>query len=552
MHKTEFNKIKMFKGKTLKTLFKTVALITFFSVLTRIAGFLFRIYLSRAIGPEQLGVYQISISIFFVLLTFVASGLPLVISRSTAKYEALKDFKKEKSLIGGSLLISVIASILLIGFMLVFKDVFSLLLTDERCYSILIILLPAVFLTAIFGVFRGWLWGKNNYFAVCFTEFTEQISRIVICFILLSTSIFELSGAFVASLSLTISCVISAIMVIIFFFVSGGKIGRPQKLYSEILKPSTPITTVRIITSFVQPLIAIIIPLRLVAAGFTNSQALSLYGIAIGMTMPLLFIPSAIIGSLSMALIPDLSSAVTKQDNKHIQNRISTSLLFTMFFSTLFVPLFMGAGQQIGEFFYDNLQSGVLLVYSAWFMIPFGITSITSSILNAIGLELKSMRNYILGAILLLLCVWFLPKYIGIYALVWGMGLCMITSGILNLIMIKKHTGEKLHFAKPFWLMCAFILPVTALTSFITNILCNFLTLFFSLAISCTIGALCFILLCMVFNIVDFQTMFINFTKRTKMKFKTGKKRLLPRLTLFKVKKPKKQGAKIVLIKTQS
>jgi len=531
----------------LKTLFKAVALITFFSILTRIAGFLFRIYLSRAIGPEELGVYQVSISIFFVLLTFVASGLPLIISRSTAKYSTMKDYKKEKSIIGGSLLISIITSVLLIGFVLLFKDVFSWLFTDDRCYQILIILLPAVFLTAIFGVFRGWLWGKNNYFAVCFTEFVEQISRIVLCFILLSTAIFELNGASIASLSLTISCVISAIMIIIFFFVTGGRIGKPQKIYQDLIKPSTPITTVRIITSLVQPLIAIIIPLRLVAAGYTNSQALSLFGIAIGMTMPLLFIPSAIIGSLSMALIPDLSSAVTKQDTKHIHNRISTSLLFTMFFSTLFVPLFMGAGEQIGEFFYDNIQSGVLLVYSAWFMIPFGITSITSSILNAIGLELKSMKNYILGAVLLLLCVWFLPKYIGIYALVWGMGLCMITSGILNLIMIKKHVGEKLHFAKPFWLMCAFILPITALTSFITNILSKFFTLFFSLAISCTIGAFCFILLCMVFNVVDFQTIFVSFKERTKIKWKTKtKRRLFPRLTLFKINR-RKQNIKTVM-----
>ena len=44
----------------MKSLVKTVALITGFSILTRIAGFLFRVYLSRAIGAEALGLYQVA------------------------------------------------------------------------------------------------------------------------------------------------------------------------------------------------------------------------------------------------------------------------------------------------------------------------------------------------------------------------------------------------------------------------------------------------------------------------------------------------------------
>lgn len=48
-----------------------------------------------------------------------------------------------------------------------------------------------------------------------------------------------------------------------------------------------------------------------------------------------------------------------------------------MFISCFFVPLYMGAGNNIGIFFYGNELSGELLVYSAWIMIPIGITNIT-------------------------------------------------------------------------------------------------------------------------------------------------------------------------------
>ena len=63
----------------MKSLVKTVVLITGFSVLTRIVGFLFRIYLSRTVGAEALGLYQVAFSVFMVLLTVVSSGLPFVI-----------------------------------------------------------------------------------------------------------------------------------------------------------------------------------------------------------------------------------------------------------------------------------------------------------------------------------------------------------------------------------------------------------------------------------------------------------------------------------------
>lgn len=518
----------------MKSLFKAVALITFFSILTRLAGFLFRIYLSRAIGAEALGVYQVSLSIFMVLVTLVSSGIPLIISRNTAKYSALKDKKSEKGLISGSLVYSLILSLVVCLAVVLFKDVLKIIFTDERCINILIILLPAVIFSGIYGTFRGWLWGKNNYFGVCISELFEQLVRILICVVLLSTSFSIFDGATTAAASMSIACGLSAILLIIIFFICGGKIGKPKNIYKDIIKPSTPITLVRLSTSLVQPVIAILIPLRLVAAGFTNAQAISLYGIAIGMTMPLLFIPSTIIGSLSMALIPDISSAVAKQDTNHIENRITTSLVFSMFISVLFVPIFMGAGEFIGMFFFDNIQSGILLSSAAWIMIPIGLTNVTSSILNALGLEVKSLKNYIIGAIMLLLCIWFLPKYIGIKALIWGMGICTATASILNIKMIKRKTNAKLKLIRPFALICSFIIPVAALTSFTANILQNFFTLFFNLAITCTLSAICFALLCIIFNLVDYQAWFI------KLNIFKNKKLSLPKFLSFKVKKPKK------------
>lgn len=498
----------------MKSLFKAVALITFFTIITRFLGFLFRIYLSRKIGAEALGLFQVSFSVFLVLLTFVASGLPLIISKLSASLHSKNKIKEERSMVASALILSLIIALVTCLVVLLFNKVLGAIFTDERCVLILILLLPAVIFSAIYSTFRGYFWGHSNYFGLCVAELFEQVARIFIFVLMIGGTLTVLDGAITAAVSLTIACFLSAIFVTILYFVYGGRLAKPKGFSKELIKTSTPITSVRVASSLIQPIIAIIIPLRLVASGMSGGDALAIFGIAFGMTMPFLFIPSALIGSLSMALVPDLSTAVTQQNTKHVESRISSSIVITLFISCFFVPLYMGAGENIGIFFFDNVESGKLLVNSAWIMIPIGITNITSSILNALGYEIKSMKNYILGAVLMLVAIWFLPKYIGINAVIVGMGLCMALASLLNIKMINKITTSKVKITKPLLLILLLSIPVASLTSFTTNILNHFLPLFVNLAISCSLGAFFFLILCQTFDLIDIKIWLVGMKEK--------------------------------------
>lgn len=513
----------------MKSLFKTVFIIIIFSVITRLIGFLFRIYISRTIGAQALGEYQVSFSIFMVLLTVISSGLPFIISRLTAKFIADKDNTSEHKMVTAGLVIGLLLSIILCAIVLAFLPVLKIVFTDDRCIIILLILLPALVFSSIYSALRGNIWGKNKFLLLSLTELFEQIIRVVIFVLLIKGAMRSTDGAYISAVSLTIACLLSAIMVLIIYFATGGKIkfGKAKNLYRELIKKSAPITGVRIATSLIQPLIALIIPMRLVSAGYTSAQALSMYGIAMGMTLPFLFIPSTVVGSLSTALVPDLSTATSKNDMEYITARVKSSVKFTLFISILFIPIYLGAGSFIGKFFYGNIESGVMLERSCWILLPLGLTNISSALLNSLGYEIKSMRNYILGAILLLLSVWFLPKYLGIYALIWAFGLCFGATAILNFKMLRKVINDKIGITKPLWLEIAFIIPSASICSFLSNILSHFMPLFFNLAISCTISALFFISLCFVFNIIEVNSLIIKikhtFHKKRLKKRKKGK-----------------------------
>ena len=502
----------------MKSILKSVALISVFSVLTRLLGFLLRIFLSRTIGAEALGLYQVALSVFMVLLTVVSSGLTLIISRMTASYRVSQDKKATASLITSGLLLALVVSVILCVIILLFKNLFAHLFTDENCINILIILLPSLIFSAVYSVFRGAMWGNDNYFALCVTELFEMVIKIAFSVLLLNAGMSVLESATTVAWSFTLSCIFSAMLVVILYFFYGGKLGKPTKIYKTILSRSAPITGVRIAGSLVQPLIALILPARLMLAGYTASQAMSIYGIALGMTFPLLFLPTTLTGSLSTALVPDISMAMAQNDSSHIQKRVTASINFTLFISFLVVPIFVAIGDKIGVFLYGEALSGTLLQFSSWIMIPMGVTNITSAILNSVGLEVKSFINYIIGGIFTFISVMWLTKFMGVLSLPFGMGVSTTVTMILNIIMLKRKLGIKVKILKELTLFALLSLPTLAITSFVSNLLSSFLPLVFNLIISGGLGVTIYISLCLTFNLVNIQSYIVKFKEKVKIK----------------------------------
>lgn len=495
---------------------KAVALITVFSFLTRVLGFVFRIYLSWEMGAEMLGVYQVAMSVVGVLTMLVSSGLPLTLSKFTAIYETQKDRQAVNRATTATLIISLILSIVLCLLIFVFDTPLEKIFADSRTVLIILTLLPSVIFSAIYSSFRGALWGKKNYFIVGLSEFVEQALRIVFFFVLAYAVGQTLDSGVVAGLSLSVACLFSALMVIIYYFIKGNRLGNPRNQYRKILKSATPITGVRVATSALQPIIAIIIPMQLVLAGMTNESAMAEFGIAVGMTMPLLFVPSTLVGSLAMVLLPELSSQYAQQNKENVVSQINVAFTFSIFISMMIVPLYMGMWQDIGIFVYNNERAGLYLLYSAWLMIPLALSNISSTVLNALGMEAKSFINYLVGAIVLVLIILTTTRVIGIASLIIGTGACMTISSTMNIRLINKKLQIKTKVLSKIAIMGAFAIPSLMFTVFTFNIFDSFCPKFFALAFGSICGALSYILLCVVFKVIDLKSMLQEFSKPKK------------------------------------
>lgn len=501
-------------------LFKAMFCVTFFSVATRAMGFILKIYLSRNLSSELLGSYQVAMSIFGVFMTLVSSGIPVVLSRNTAYYHGQNNKKAIGSIVSSGLILTGIICTIVTSIVLFCPSLMELIFTSKESSEMVLILLPALLFSSIYEVLRGALWGEKQFFSISFTEFLEQITRIIIIILLFETTFLDLSLTNKTALSLSIACIISSIHVAIIYFKRGGKLENPKYEFKNLLKTSTPITAVRTVSSIVSSIIAVIIPIRLMTFGYSSSEALSEFGIMMGMTFPLIMIPSTLISSLAVTIIPSISEQSNNIDNGELKNKyilrnkINLSLKLTILFSTILIPLYLSIGQPICDFIFNNNKAGIYLTYSAVIMIPMGISQITSSILNAIGLELKSLKNYAISSTLLILSIYFLPKYIGTYSLITGYALMSLTSSIMNIIMLKKRELISFEFIKTlFKLIC--ISFISALTGYIIFNLIAKLKIIAMFA-SATITMTLMLLLILSFNIADIK--FLIFKKQKKLK----------------------------------
>lgn len=488
----------------MKSVFKAVATITIFSVLTRALGFFFRIFLSRKLGAEGLGLYQIATSVIGVFMTLIASGIPLTTAKLVSKHEANNDILKRNKTVSSAFVISVILSLVCSLVIYLFKSVWNIILTDNRAVELIIILIPSIIFSAIYSVLRGAIWGKSDYFSCGLTELLEQIIRFILTFIMLYSTTNCFVSAKYSAIAFNITCFTSAVIVLIIYLKS-SKFNFKSGEYKNIIKSAAPITGVRIANSMVQPLTTLIIPNMLMLSGYSANEAVSSLGVVMGMTFPLLFVPMAVIGSISMVLIPSISSLMSKNDYTSIENNINQSIKVSVFISMIFIPLYLSVGDLIGIVLFNNSYSGILLQTSAICVLPITICNLTGSILTALNLEVKSFINYIVGSLVLILSLVLLTPLLKINSVIISFFLSMSTISLLNLRKIKKAVPNlRFNLINTSFKYSLIIVPSSILGHFISNISLYSFNPFISAVIGGSISICSVLILIKLFNIFDF------------------------------------------------
>lgn len=482
--------------------------VTVFSTAERLLGFIYRIFLSRNLGSEAIGLYQVALSVVGLIMTLTSSGIPITVSRIMTKHSAENHENLSFSTVTAGVILSLALSLPVVAVFYFIPSISGFIFTDDRCYEILKIILPGVVITSVYSVIRGFLWGKKYFLSYSLIEFTEELIMLIAGVILISLSSSSDQGILGAGKAVLLSYIFSFVTASILYFVRGGKFKNPKGELKPLIASATPITIMRTATSLINTLIAIILPLRLVLGGMSQSLAMASYGELSGMSIPLIYIPSTLIGSIALVLVPELSDNYYRHSTITLKNNMEKGVKSSVFISALIIPVFLSVGKELGFLVYGNLNAGIYVQKACIIMLPMSITMISTSMLNSLNLEKKTLAYYLIGAVFLIACIYFLPKYLGVYSLVLGLFISYVVTATCNLILIRKTCKRPPEYS--FFIIASIflIIPSAILGYLLKGILVNFLPLWLTVII-CSIIVIAFIyLLFKIFNLFSLREVF--------------------------------------------
>lgn len=494
---------------------RTTMTVMVFSIITRLTAFVFKIYLSRKVGAEALGLYQISLAMLAFVIMFSSSGIPLTVSRRTAELNTLGNRKGMYGTVTTGLILSLSITFFTIAAVFIFKKPFLSLFADRRAEGLFYIMLPSAVSTAVYNVIRAYFMGKKQYLIYSSTELIEEILNVIIILLLLSGIVYVTTNAKAIAIAFTISDIVCFIIILILYIINKGKIVKPMP-FKPIVKSSTPLTLMRIFTSLAALITAIILPHRMVDGGMAINEATAEYGRAVGMAFPLLYAPLAITSALSIVLLPEIAELSTAKNLGAISNKVDKSIGFIAILCGLFFILFASLGTEIGTILYKDSGAGKFLSFASGMVLPLALSQLTSTALNSIAKETICFINYMIGVAFMALALFFLPPYIGIYALAVAMTGFYLISFALNSIYLVKAGALKQSYYGIIVKTTIFSIAILTIVKLTYMLISRYLSLFASTAICGVLAIALYFTLISIFKLINIKSIMVLFSKKSK------------------------------------
>lgn len=446
-----------------KLLFGTAAL-TVSGIITRIIGFFYRIFLSRNIGEEGMGIYQLLSPIIALSFSVTCAGIQTSISKHVSAYEAEGQHAKSRlTLLYGivfSVLLSIAAGILLNKYSGILSERF---LAEPRCKNLICIYALSLPFCSIHSCINGYYFGVKRTLAPSVVQLTEQMVRVIAVFLLVSAFgnapmekkiTFAVFGIVVGEISSALFSLISVKKHTRGFFhanMSDYASAQQKTMIKKLIFLAVPLSTNRIVLNMLQSIEAAYLPRKLTQFGLSTSQALSLYGIFMGMALPMILFPQALTSSVSVLLLPIVSEADAGNNRKKITKSIYLATVFCFGLGFICLIVFYLFGPLIGDLVFKSRDAGIF-IRTLSFMCPFlYLGTLLTSILNGLGKAALSFFINLAAILIRIFGVFFLIPAFGIKAYMYTLLFGQLVFCALNFLALKNYLyyNNARHFEIP-------------------------------------------------------------------------------------------------------
>lgn len=447
-----------------------VITLMFSQVLIKILGLVYTLYLTnrQGFGDKGNGICASGYQIYALLLTISSIGVPSAISKLVSERVAVGDNKGAHRIF--KIAFATFAVIGLVGSLLLFfgaNVIANQWLQIPDAEMTLVALSPAIFFVTVASVMRGYFNGRQKISVGAKSQTLEQVFKTLLTIIvvevvaILSNVSTEWMAAG-ANLATTLATFLGFSYLFLYYRSERKEVAteikntvnykyeRVSTIIKRILLVSIPITLTAIMSSINKNVDSFTV-VRNLRAFMPEDQATALYGILGGKVDTLTSLPLAINVAFATALVPAISAAKAKGDNKTITEKTSFSLLISMLIGLpCTVGMFIFA-QPILNLLFPNANDGALILQISALTIIFTILDQTiNGALQGFGklmIPTISLATGVFVKFIFNITLIKIPN-IGVYGAAWGSVACHLVAFCIVFTMLRKNIKLNLTFSK--------------------------------------------------------------------------------------------------------
>lgn len=448
----------------LKNMFLRGAMaLTAAGIVVKLLGGVNRILLSRILGGEGIGLYQIAYPVYVLGLSIAGAGVPIALSVMVAEKIAQGDS-------GGARRIFRIILVFMTVVAFFFGAVLFLgaegliafgLVRDVRAYFPLVVLAPALTVSIITCTFRGYFQGLQIMTPTAISQMCDQFVRVCVMLVLAYTLLpYGLETAVTGAAFGAVPGALAGLAVISALYarhvrrsvppLRGAGNGEPVfSLLRRFIILAVPVAAANMLLPAVAGIDMIIVPMRLEAAGHSVQASTALYGYLTGMANGLVQVPTILTVSLATSLVPAVSAAFTAGRLQEVKERTDTAMRIA---NLITVPACLGLAvlaTPISELLYNTAAAGPAIRVLALAAFLIGLQQVTNGLLQGMGRTGIPLLNMGIAAVVKIILSWYLTAlpWLGEVGAAWATNADIALATTLNIYFVRKYIGYRPEWA---------------------------------------------------------------------------------------------------------
>lgn len=376
-------------------------------LMIKLSNLLVRLPLTRLMGTEGLGIYQMALPAFHALLHLAAGGVPVAVQNLVAEQTALGRKGAAEWVMRIALLYALVAGGLASLLLLLGAPWLARLLGEPRAFLPLVAVAPAVLLSAVDAIYRHYLQGRKQITPNAVASVLEQGSKVAVTLVAayLLMPLGRHYAAAGAALGITGGAVASLGYMLFVVWRIRREEGlrllpeqRPAGFGRRMLRLAWPITLGSITLPLLNLLDVPIIQRGFMKAGYLPGEATALYGAYAGIAVQVVWFPFVLTNALANAMVPVLTAAQARGDLASVREKVMLGLRAT---SLICLPITIGAMIFAGPIarLFGEPQAAEPLRYLGPMALLGPLTWLMVAQLQALGETAEPMRNMVLAMV---------------------------------------------------------------------------------------------------------------------------------------------------------